>query len=377
MTARPCAGWRSPPVPWARTAPWIGDRTEGWPHRDIGGPPSILVMPPLLPGWLEQSLPPSVLTGSRPTPEIRLPSATSARPCPFAEADVRSRADHCDGETVVERGVADVAWRHLPASLEPLAALKTRGRVGGVDAPAPAVPSSPSPAPAIFTTGRAPATSRISGRVTTSAPPPSVTTQQAGAAQRIGDQRRGHITSASVIGSRSAHADCTGVMRSHLDPGELFPAVVPNSHVALGDHGVKLQIGGTITGGANSRSGTFDMSISGEHWVWRWRRVWSAMVIRRRCTARSRRPGGVRHAGDRTSRPSGRVHVAQIVPVRCGFRHRELKLIRRVGAAEQCRRRWATGRVGERLGATSAHEPRDREIVRPLPSGARRSPPQA
>src|SRR5712691_2518588 len=43
------------------------------------------VMPPRLAGWLLQSPPPSVLKGSRPTPEIKLPSATNLPPCPFSQ----------------------------------------------------------------------------------------------------------------------------------------------------------------------------------------------------------------------------------------------------------------------------------------------------
>src|SRR5262249_18478854 len=42
-----------------------------------------LVMPPRLAGWLLQSPPPSVLKGSVPTPEIRLPSETNLPPWPF------------------------------------------------------------------------------------------------------------------------------------------------------------------------------------------------------------------------------------------------------------------------------------------------------
>jgi len=44
-----------------------------------------LVMPPRLTGWLLHSPPPSVLNGSLPTPEIRLPSATNLPPSPFLQ----------------------------------------------------------------------------------------------------------------------------------------------------------------------------------------------------------------------------------------------------------------------------------------------------
>ena len=40
---------------------------------------------PRLAGWWLQSPPPSVLNGSLPTPEMRLPSATNLPPCPFAQ----------------------------------------------------------------------------------------------------------------------------------------------------------------------------------------------------------------------------------------------------------------------------------------------------
>jgi hypothetical protein len=42
-------------------------------------------MPPRLAGWLLHSPPPSVLNGSLPTPEIRLPSATNRPPWPFSQ----------------------------------------------------------------------------------------------------------------------------------------------------------------------------------------------------------------------------------------------------------------------------------------------------
>src|SRR6266481_5050568 len=81
------AAWRTPsrpPVPWASARSQFGTCTFGCASpRSWRTASMILVMPPRLTGWLLQRPPPSVLNGSLPTPEIRLPSATNLPPSPF------------------------------------------------------------------------------------------------------------------------------------------------------------------------------------------------------------------------------------------------------------------------------------------------------
>src|SRR5690606_9587470 len=81
--------WRvpsEPPVPCARTRSQLGTCTFGCASpRAWRTASSTLVRPPRLDGWLLQSPPPSVLKGSLPTPEIRLPSETNLPPWPFSQ----------------------------------------------------------------------------------------------------------------------------------------------------------------------------------------------------------------------------------------------------------------------------------------------------
>src|SRR5882762_5620184 len=83
------AAWRtpsSPPVPWATARSQFGTCTFGCASpRNCRTASRTLVMPPRLTGWLLQRPPPSVLNGSLPTPEIRLPSATNLPPSPFLQ----------------------------------------------------------------------------------------------------------------------------------------------------------------------------------------------------------------------------------------------------------------------------------------------------
>src|SRR5215468_2208214 len=87
MTVEPT--WRvasEPPVACASTMSWFLTWTFGWASpRACRTASMTLVIPPRLPGWFEQSPPPSVLKGSLPTPEIRLPSATNRPPAPFSQ----------------------------------------------------------------------------------------------------------------------------------------------------------------------------------------------------------------------------------------------------------------------------------------------------
>src|SRR5262249_19082841 len=83
------AAWRtlrSPPVPWAIARSQFFPSTFGGASPRNCRPASrIFVMPPRLTGWLLQSPPPSVLNGSLPVPEIKLPSATNLPPSPFLQ----------------------------------------------------------------------------------------------------------------------------------------------------------------------------------------------------------------------------------------------------------------------------------------------------
>src|ERR1700759_859151 len=89
------AVWRTPsrpPVPWTSARSQFGTCTLGcaWP-RNCRTASMILVMPPRLTGWLLHRPPPSVLNGSLPVPEIRLPSATNLPPSPLAQKPRASR----------------------------------------------------------------------------------------------------------------------------------------------------------------------------------------------------------------------------------------------------------------------------------------------
>src|SRR6185437_6889190 len=83
------AAWRtpsSPPVPCATARSQFGTCTFGCASpRNWRTASRILVMPPRLTGWLLHKPPPSVLNGSLPTPEIRLPSETNLPPAPFSQ----------------------------------------------------------------------------------------------------------------------------------------------------------------------------------------------------------------------------------------------------------------------------------------------------
>lgn len=79
--------WPSiPPVPWAMARSQFLTCTLGWASpRSWRTASIILVMPPRLAGWLLHRPPPSVLKGSLPTPEIKLPSMTNLPPSPLAQ----------------------------------------------------------------------------------------------------------------------------------------------------------------------------------------------------------------------------------------------------------------------------------------------------
>src|SRR4051794_34134272 len=88
------AAWRTPsnpPVPCATARSQFFTCTLGCASpRNCRTASMILVMPPRLTGWLLHSPPPSVLKGSLPTPEIRLPSATNLPPSPFPQKPMSS-----------------------------------------------------------------------------------------------------------------------------------------------------------------------------------------------------------------------------------------------------------------------------------------------
>src|SRR3954454_20497548 len=88
------AAWRTPsrpPVPCAMARSQFGTCTFGCASpRNCRTASRILVMPPRLTGWLLHRPPPSVLNGSLPTPEIRLPSATNLPPSPFLQKPTSS-----------------------------------------------------------------------------------------------------------------------------------------------------------------------------------------------------------------------------------------------------------------------------------------------
>src|SRR6478735_331435 len=97
------AAWRtprSPPVPCATARSQFGTCTFGCASpRNWRTASRILVRPPRLTGWFEQRPPPSVLNGSLPTPEIRLPSATNLPPSPFLQ---EPRSSSCISTVMVK-----------------------------------------------------------------------------------------------------------------------------------------------------------------------------------------------------------------------------------------------------------------------------------
>ena len=97
------APWRvpsEPPVPCAMARSQLGTCTLGCASPRSWRTASItLVMPPRLVGWLLQRPPPSVLNGSLPTPEIRLPSATNLPPSPFLQ---KPRSSSCISTVMVK-----------------------------------------------------------------------------------------------------------------------------------------------------------------------------------------------------------------------------------------------------------------------------------
>ncbi len=104
----------SPPVPCASARSQLFTCTCGCASpRNCRTASMTLVMPPRLAGWLLHKPPPSVLTGSLPTPEIRLPSATKRPPSPFLQKpEILELHQHGDREAVVDRGILDVPRRH-------------------------------------------------------------------------------------------------------------------------------------------------------------------------------------------------------------------------------------------------------------------------
>ncbi|CKU20011.1 Uncharacterised protein [Mycobacterium tuberculosis] len=56
-------------------------------------------MPPRLAGWLLHRPPPSVLNGSLPMPEMRLPSITNLPPSPFLQ---KPRSSSCISTVMVK-----------------------------------------------------------------------------------------------------------------------------------------------------------------------------------------------------------------------------------------------------------------------------------
>ena len=148
-----------------------------------------LVMPPRLAGWLLQRPPPSVLKGSRPTPAMRLPSATKRAALPLrAEAQVLERDQHRDREAVVDRRVLDVGRRH--------AGLGEGGRARPGAHPCrsgrpcrPSGASTASPAPSTVTSGRL-RLFATSGVVTTMRAAAVADHAAVEPMQRIGDHRR-------------------------------------------------------------------------------------------------------------------------------------------------------------------------------------------
>ena len=95
--------WRrpsEPPVPCASARSQFLTCTAGWASpRSWRTASRTLVRPPRLPGWLLHRPPPSVLNGSLPTPEIRLPSATSFPPLPFS---AKPRSSSCISTVMVK-----------------------------------------------------------------------------------------------------------------------------------------------------------------------------------------------------------------------------------------------------------------------------------
>ena len=194
--------WRvpsEPPVPCASARSQFLTCTAGCASPRSWRTASItLVMPPRLAGWLLHRPPPSVLNGSLPTPEIRLPSATNAPPSPFSQKpEVLELHQHRDGEAVVDRGVLDVG--RLDAGLgEGRRAGPAPRRVVGRGRPGrPSGRLSASPAPMQLAPAAASGSWRSRARATISAPPPSLITQQS--SRCSGSAIIGELTTSSTV----------------------------------------------------------------------------------------------------------------------------------------------------------------------------------
>src|SRR5262245_37091180 len=95
-----CRAPRLPPVPCASASAQFLTCTAGCASPRNWRTASItFVMPPRLAGWLLHSPPPSVLNGSLPEPEIRLPSATKRPPSPFLQ---KPRSSICSSTVIVK-----------------------------------------------------------------------------------------------------------------------------------------------------------------------------------------------------------------------------------------------------------------------------------
>src|SRR5207245_1460732 len=100
---RVAAPWREPscpPVPFASASAQSFTCTAGCASPRSWRTASItLVIPPRFAGWLLHSPPPSVLNGSLPVPEIRLPSDTNLPPWPFSQ---KPRSSICIRTVIVK-----------------------------------------------------------------------------------------------------------------------------------------------------------------------------------------------------------------------------------------------------------------------------------
>src|SRR5215471_8974018 len=98
--AAPCRVPSEPPVPCAIARSQYLTCTAGCASpRNWRTASTTLVSPPRLAGWLLHSPPPSVLNGSLPVPEIRLPSATNLPPWPFSQ---KPRSSICIKTVIVK-----------------------------------------------------------------------------------------------------------------------------------------------------------------------------------------------------------------------------------------------------------------------------------
>src|SRR5262245_15477060 len=112
-----------------------------------------------------------------------------------AEAEVLELHQHGDGEAVVDRGVLDVLRRDARGRERRLAR-PDRARKGEIDVAAELAPMTPtSGRPRVFAT---------SGRVSTSAPPPSLITQQS--SRCSGSATIGEFTTSSTVTSSRSMA---------------------------------------------------------------------------------------------------------------------------------------------------------------------------